>query len=148
LTQAARGLIVDDEPTIRDLLEDLLVEAGFDVGCASHGLTALEMLADWPPDVILLDLMMPIMDGFAFARACRSAYQGSRPGIIVMSAAMDTEAAAKTLGASGWIQKPFDIEAILELLAQQVPANPYNGSASQVPPEGPSKSGGPPDAPG
>lgn len=72
-------LIVDDEPTIRGLLQDVLQDAGFDVGGASNGLATLEVLADWPPDVILLDLMMPVMDGFAFARACRSADPGRGP---------------------------------------------------------------------
>ena len=68
LAQAGRVLVVD-EPTIRDLVQDVLSQAGFEVGCATNGVTALEPLADWPPDVILLDLMMPVMDGFAFARA-------------------------------------------------------------------------------
>jgi two-component system, chemotaxis family, chemotaxis protein CheY len=117
-------LVVEDEPTIRALLEELLLQAGLEVGCASNGLAALELLACWPPDVILLDLMMPIMDGFAFVRACRSADRGSAPGVIVMSAAMDAEAAAKSLGARGWIQKPFDVEEILELVVRHLPANP------------------------
>ena len=121
MTQTARVLIVDDEPTIRDLLQDILLAAGFAVGCAHNGVAALELLAAWRPDVILLDLMMPVMDGFAFARACRSVATDPRPGIIVMSAAMDTQAAAETLGALGWIQKPFDVDEILELVALSVP---------------------------
>jgi two-component system, chemotaxis family, chemotaxis protein CheY len=136
LTMAARALVVDDEPIIRDLLQDLLLEAGFDVRCASSGLIALNMLAEWPPDVILLDLMMPVMDGFAFARACGPAHRGSRPGIIVMSAAMDTQAAAKKLGVSGWIQKPFDVEEMLGLVAGYLPAHPFGGvGASNSSPE-------------
>jgi two-component system, chemotaxis family, chemotaxis protein CheY len=127
LTLAARVLVVDDEPIIRDLLQDLLLEAGFEVACASNGLIALQMLAEWPPDVILLDLMMPVMDGFAFARACGSAHQGSPPGIIVMPAAIDTQVTAKTLGVSGWIRKPFDVEAVLGLVARYVPAHGYGG---------------------
>jgi CheY-like chemotaxis protein len=122
-------LIVDDEPTIRDLLQELLLQAGFDVACARNGLVALEVLANWSPNVILLDLMMPVMDGFAFARACRSAHDGSGPGVIVMSAALDTEAAAKTLGARGWIQKPFDVEDVLELLARHLPSDPTSVKA-------------------
>ena len=118
-------LIVEDEPTIRDLLQELLLQAGFDVGCASNGLVALEVLAHWSPDLIVLDLMMPVMDGFAFARACRSAHPGSGPGVIVMSAAIDSEAAATTLGARGWIQKPFDVEDMLKLVAEHVPAHPF-----------------------
>ena len=116
-------LIVDDEPTIRDLLQEILLEAGFDVACAHNGVAALEMLDAWWPDVILLDLMMPVMDGFAFARAYRAVDPDSLPSFIVMSAAMDAQAAADTLGASGWIQKPFDIEDILELVAPYVPRN-------------------------
>ena len=116
-------LIVDDEPIIRDLLQDILLEAGFDVGCAHNGLAALEILTTWRPDVILLDLMMPVMDGFAFARACRSLDTDSPPSFIVMSAAMDPQSAAETLGAAGWVQKPFDVHEILDLVAPYVPTN-------------------------
>ena len=116
-------LIVDDEPTIRDVLQEILLEAGFDVACAHNGVAALEVLDAWWPDVILLDLMMPVMDGFAFARAYRAIGPDSLPSFILMSAAMDAQAAADTLGASGWIQKPFDIEDILELVAPYVPRN-------------------------
>ena len=123
MTQLARALIVDDEPTIRNLLHDILLEAGFDVGCAHNGLAALELLATWRPDVILLDLMMPIMDGFAFARAYRAVDNDSPPSFIVMSAALDTQAAAVTVGASGWIQKPFDVEEVLELVAPYASTN-------------------------
>jgi CheY-like chemotaxis protein len=118
LTQRARVLVVDDEPVIRDLLQDLLVDAGCVVACASNGLVALEILDDWQPDVILLDLMMPVMDGFTFARACRSAHPRSVASILVMSAATDVVAAASGLGVDGWIQKPFDVEQIVELIGR------------------------------
>jgi two-component system OmpR family response regulator len=113
----AHVLVVDDELTLRDLLHDVLVEAGFRVHCADSGRRALKMLDRFRPDVILVDLMMPDMDGWTFARACRSADRASAPGIIVMSAAADAQIAAGVLDVEGWIQKPFDLEQLVELVS-------------------------------
>src|SRR5437879_4289296 len=66
--EATRVLVVDDEPDIRMILERGLQHRGFDVTCASDGQEALERLELDRPDVILLDVMMPTCDGFAFCK--------------------------------------------------------------------------------
>jgi CheY-like chemotaxis protein len=68
---APRVLAVDDEPALRELAVAVLEDEGFDVRAAADGRQALTVLAAWPADVILLDLTMPVMDGWAFLEARR-----------------------------------------------------------------------------
>ena len=61
-------LVVEDDQDLRDMLADVLTDEGFDVRTAAHGELALAMLEQWRPHVILLDLNMPVMDGWTFRR--------------------------------------------------------------------------------
>ena len=80
---ARRVLVVDDDPDILDALSEILEVEGYDVQRARNGREALQRLEQAMPDLVLLDLMMPVMDGWAFAR---SRARGARPPIIVLSA--------------------------------------------------------------
>lgn len=68
----ARILVVEDEPKLAQLLADYLHAAGFEVECLDNGLTALDRLRAAPPDLMLLDLMLPGLDGLSLCRALRS----------------------------------------------------------------------------
>ena len=114
-----RVLVVDDEPPIRELMRLVLEEEGYEVATASNGQDALDRVQAFAPDVILLDMSMPVMDGRAFAQAYRD--RGAPPPlapIIVVTAAGDAATRAVQLRAAGFLAKPFDIE----LLAARVAA--------------------------
>ena len=113
-------LIVDDEPGVRQLLGDLFAAEGYVVSEASDGAGALRSLGVACPDVIIVDLMMPVMNGWTFAAECRriEAYRGVP--IIAISAMFDVQHAATALhalGVSACLSKPFDIEVLLSLVA-------------------------------
>ncbi len=109
--------MVEDEPIIRDLLAEALRSEGYDVTTADNGRDALALL-DWSvPHVILLDLMMPVMDGFAFrARQLLSARLANIP-VIVLSARHDPGGAMRTLRAHAYFSKPFDLDLVLATVA-------------------------------
>ena len=118
-----RILVIDDESGVRRLLTDLLAGEGYDVSEASDGIRGLERLRDVSPDLIILDLMMPVVSGWAFAQECRRMDISGDVPIIAMSAMLDLNRAAATLDALGvraYVAKPFDVEALLALVAQLV----------------------------
>ncbi len=114
---AAHVLVVDDDPAIRDLVEIVLASGGYKVSTAEHGEAALERLADTQPDLILLDMRMPVMDGWTFARAYRQQYDTRTP-IIVLTAARDAAARAAEVAADGYLAKPFNVGELLALVSQ------------------------------
>src|SRR5215207_4566307 len=105
-------LVVDDEPSVRDVLTALLEDEGYLVRTAGNGREALATLRTWQPALILLDLMMPGMDGLAFRAAQR--VEGLRLEVptVVLSAARDATTQAAQIGAVAVIPKPFDVEAL------------------------------------
>jgi two-component system chemotaxis response regulator CheY len=105
-------LVVDDDPDILDAICDILDAEGYRVARARHGGEALERVAAELPSVILLDLMMPVMDGFAFANALRQRPLPRHIPIVVISADGNPQKAA-ALGAQAYLAKPFDIDALL-----------------------------------
>ena len=115
--KSARVLVVDDDPAICEFLEALLTDEGYEVASAAHGAAALALLSHYQPDIILVDMRMPMMDGAEFLD---SYYQ--RPGpharVVVMSAAQDIQRIAEHVAAIV-IDKPFQITDLLDLLAQQ-----------------------------
>jgi CheY-like chemotaxis protein len=112
MSEVGQILVVDDDEGIREFVELALSDEGYQVATASHGAAALEFLVDQLPAVILLDMRMPIMDGWAFARAYRQ-----RPGphapIIVVTAAREAADRAKEIGAEGVLSKPFFLAELL-----------------------------------
>jgi CheY-like chemotaxis protein len=109
-------LVVDDDPDILDAICIILESEGYDVARARHGEEALEQVAARRPDVILLDLMMPVMDGVAFSHALRLRPGGRDVPIVVISADGNPQRAA-SVGARGYLAKPFDIDALIALVA-------------------------------
>jgi two-component system, chemotaxis family, chemotaxis protein CheY len=105
-------LVVDDDPDILDAICDILEGEGYRVARARHGREALDRVEEERPAIILLDLMMPVMDGPAFAHALRERRHDDRIPIVVISADGNPQKAA-ALGAQGFLAKPFDIDALL-----------------------------------
>jgi DNA-binding response OmpR family regulator len=103
----AKVLIVDDDPNIADLARIYLEKESFDVKTASNGLSGLELFHDWTPDIVLLDIMMPTMDGWEL---CRQIRKVSSIPVIMISALGETfdKVLGLELGADDYIIKPFE----------------------------------------
>jgi DNA-binding response OmpR family regulator len=111
-----RVLVVDDDPDIRELLFTALEDEGFEVVPAGNGQEALAIIENFRPDVIILDLMMPVMDGWQFAAELRK--RDEDIPIVLLSAARDLRTHAKTLFAADIIEKPFDLAELLPKIAR------------------------------
>lgn len=109
-------LVVEDDPDLLALVETLLLDAGYRVATAPEGRTALARVGAEMPALILLDMRMPGMNGWDFAREFRARHGDAAP-IVVVTAAEDARARAEEIGADGWLAKPFDIDAILRATA-------------------------------
>ena len=107
-------LIVDDDRSILETMSDLLHGEGYQVMTAADGQEALEAISRAPVSFVLLDMRMPRMDGWQFAKAARE--RGHRVPIIVMTAANDARRWAKEINADAYIAKPFDVETLLSLV--------------------------------
>ncbi|WNJ82652.1 EAL domain-containing response regulator [Pseudomonas canadensis] len=109
-SQPATLLIVDDEPQVRKLLETLLQHEGYQTVCASSGEEALQVVAQQAPDLILLDIMMPGMDGYEVASQLKSDDATAGIPIIMLSALSDAGARVSGLesGAEEFLSKPIE----------------------------------------
>ncbi|GEJ58248.1 response regulator [Anaeromyxobacter diazotrophicus] len=114
-------LVVDDDPDILEAVCDILEGEGYRVARARNGREALGQVEEERPLLILLDLMMPVMDGSAFAQALRGRERDRSIPIVVISADGDPQKAA-ALGARGFLAKPFDIDALLAEVAALAPS--------------------------
>ncbi len=109
-----RVLAVEDDESVRRLYEAVLEEAGHDVRVAGNGRDALDML-DWEPDLILLDLMLPVMDGYEFLRRLRSLPAGAHVPVLVLSAALPP-GRHSVRGAEAVLRKPFDFDVLMHTI--------------------------------
>ena len=114
LKSTCRILVVDDEATIRDVISDALQLEGYPVATASNGIEALEVVGREPPSIVLLDMRMPQMDGWAFARELQA--RGLTVPIIVLTAAHSAKRWADEIGAPAYLAKPFDLNDLLALV--------------------------------
>ena len=114
-----RVLIVEDDGPLRELLALLLTEAGYQVRAVGDGGGALLAAADWPPELILLDLTLGATDGGAF-RAHQQAGELADVPVLVLSGDADLEARAALMGAEA-LGKPFDLDELLERVGRLVP---------------------------
>ena len=130
-----RVLVVEDDPNIVDLIRSNLAVRGFDTIVSTDGARALSLLETERPDIILLDLMLPEIDGFDL---CRQVRERSTVGVIVVSARGGDrdKVAALNLGADDYMTKPFSIEELLARIAATLrrtrPAAEGNGAPTRV----------------
>jgi CheY-like chemotaxis protein len=108
-----RVLVVDDDRSIQGFLAEALADEGYEVRTAANGREAVAILRGWRPDLILLDLMMPEMDGWAFRAEQRTMPNAADVPVIVLSAARDLSTKAHDLTPARVFAKPFDLAALL-----------------------------------
>jgi CheY-like chemotaxis protein len=113
-TAARPILVVDDDPEILAMLRDFLESEGLAVHTAANGAEALDALDEVMPALILLDMRMPVLDGWAFAE--RFHERALTYPIVVMTAAESARRWAEEIGATGYIAKPFDVNELLETI--------------------------------
>lgn len=107
-------LVVDDEPMARMLLRLMLVRAGFEVIEAEDGSNALRLVAEQSPDVVILDVMMPGMDGFEVCEVLRRSKNKVELPIVMLSAKTDHQSIRRglELGANSYLTKPISPEVL------------------------------------
>jgi len=110
---ASRVLVVDDEPNITDLVSTALRYEGFDVAAVGTGRAALDQIVSFRPQLVVLDIMLPDLDGFEVARRLRQ--EGRRVPILFLTAKDATEDKVRglTLGGDDYVTKPFSLEELL-----------------------------------
>jgi DNA-binding response OmpR family regulator len=114
LTGKHRVLVIDDEPGMRSLMRRGLGFAGFEVQTAEDGELGLELVKTYRPDLVMLDLMMPGLDGFeTLERLCALE---PCPKVIVLSGRDEPEDRARTVKADGFLVKPISFDALLEMI--------------------------------
>lgn len=110
-------LVVEDDPDLSGLMKIILGDAGYPVRVAENGVVALARVAEEMPGVILLDMRMPVMNGWEFAREFRARHGRRGARIVVVTAAENARLRAQEIDADGWLEKPFELEAVLEAVA-------------------------------
>lgn len=113
-----RILAVDDSPTIRGLVANVLRKAGFEVYLAADGVEGVGSLSDSDPDLIITDINMPKMDGFGLIESVRQTGKYSSVPILVLTteSSQDLKTRARLAGATGWIVKPFDDDDFVSVI--------------------------------
>jgi DNA-binding response OmpR family regulator len=120
IMKEGRVLVVDDEPMLRETLGQMLSDEGYVVDLAVDGDTALDRVHAVKPDAILLDLMMPGMNGRQFLQALREDPTYANVPVLIMTAVHGLEVNLANVGASELVEKPFDVEDLLNKVALAV----------------------------
>lgn len=116
-----RILVVDDEESIRTTVAEALADEGYEVLTAPDGAKALELVRATEPDGVVLDLMMPLLDGWGFLQACRQEKLCASTPVLVLSAYRKlAEAAPAELRVDRVLAKPFELEVLLEAVDELV----------------------------
>ena len=119
MTKTGRVLIVEDEPAVGQVAAAVLTDEGHEVRWVANGRDGLTLLIEWGPDVIVLDLMMPVMDGRTFrAEQRRLLGPAALAPVIVLSGAREARAVAAEIGAVAAITKPFDLDELVTTVGQ------------------------------
>ena len=117
-------LIIDDDVDVRETIAEVLQEEGWHVDLAADGREALGLLREgsaWP-DLILLDLMMPVMDGWQFRALQRQDPVLGRVPTVLLSADSNLSQKAAALGAADYLQKPVEFDVLVQTVRKHLPA--------------------------
>ena len=117
-------LVVDDDDMIRDSLSLALDDEGFETRGAGNGREALRLLRRWRPDLILLDLMMPDLDGWTFRREQRRVKGCASIPVVIVSAVYVLADEARALAAAAAFPKPFDLNELIATVSRLL-GSPY-----------------------
>jgi two-component system, cell cycle response regulator DivK len=126
-----RVLIVDDDPAILNMLDELLRDEAYETLLAGDGLSALNIARDKRPDLILMDLMLPIMDGATAIRELKRDPETRTINIIAMSAGANLRMHADQLPADSVIGKPFDLNTLLAGVALHTSRQPMTSNSHE-----------------
>ena len=125
----ATVLVIDDEPAIVDILRSILEEEGYNVITAANGRQGLDLIAASRPDVVICDVMMPLLDGRALCRAVELDPGFHLVPVVLMSAVQNIVSRTDCKYAA-YIQKPFDLDSILNTVAKVLEAKPEINEAA------------------
>jgi DNA-binding response OmpR family regulator len=127
MTAESYVLVVDDDPAIRGLVADALREEGYSVDLAAHGREALEAMRARRPATVVLDLMMPVMDGLSFLEACYDEQLCENVPIVVISMMHDALQRIAQVPIHAYLAKPFDLDDLVRTVALHASRNgaPY-----------------------
>ncbi len=108
-------LVVEDDADLAALLKMIVSDAGYPVRGAGDGAEALARVGEEMPQLVLLDMRMPVMNGWEFAREFRARWGRAAP-IVVVTAAEDAGLRAREIEADAWLEKPFEIDDVLAMV--------------------------------
>lgn len=128
-------LVVDDEDGIRDFLRSAFEAEGFTVLAAADGAAALALCEIYRPDAILLDLMMPRLDGLGFVHEYRRLFGVDATPIYIMSAVSTAVDHAKAAGVAGAFLKPFDLDEVIATIEAATHASGHPSGSSDSRPK-------------
>ena len=142
----ARVLVVDDDLTIAEVVADYLRDAGLETRHAADGQSAIKLAEDWPPDLVVLDLMLPGIDGLEVCRRLRAARDSQQPVPVIMLTALGEESdrvLGLETGADDYVTKPFSpreltlrVQAVLRRAAaaetETAPPQPFRAGRFEV----------------
>jgi CheY-like chemotaxis protein len=118
--QICHVLVVEDDRGIRTLIRAALKDEGYTVQVAVHGRAALELLEQYLPKLILLDMMMPVMDGSTFHQMLQADARHRDIPIVLMSAAHNLQLLAGAPRVMALLPKPFQLNTLLHVVEQQI----------------------------
>lgn len=124
-------LVADDDPEMVSIIDEALSYKGYRVVTARNGKEALDRVADERPQLILLDMKMPVMDGWAFTKLLREKHGRTIP-IVVITAMEDSQLRADELGAEGELGKPFNMQQLFEVVEDMLPATTSSAGSTGV----------------
>jgi len=120
--ETMKVLLIDDEPELLEVMKDLLEEQKYQLFCASGGIRGVELNEQQDPDLILLDLRMPGMDGIETLRSIRQSDEKVRVIILTGYGCPDTIRDAADLDVSEYLSKPFENEDLINVIARTLEA--------------------------
>ena len=117
-TKAAKVLVIDDEPEITDIVETFLTESGYQVEVENNPVNAVEKARKFEPDLILLDIMMPDMDGYSVCQGFKEDSVLARTPVIFLTGKDRNDDMGRSFKSGGdmFIKKPFSCERLLEIV--------------------------------
>jgi CheY-like chemotaxis protein len=121
-------LVVDDEFGVAEVLQAILEDEGYRVVTAINGKQGLMRLAEGMPDIVLLDFMMPIMNGAAMLAAMQANTNYAPIPVVMMSSLNEDVIAEAATGYAGFIRKPFLVKQVVETIARLLPGGREEGS--------------------
>jgi CheY-like chemotaxis protein len=125
----AKVLVIDDEPNVRTLLDMLLRPKGYDVMLADNGSTGLQLYRQEHPDIILLDLQMPTLDGVTVLKKIRSVDPEQPVIVLTGDTSPETEQQVRALGVSEFIVKGSSLHAVEDTVKRLLKTPPFPPSS-------------------